>query len=365
MSVRHRIAVDHSAIVHNATLLRELVSPAELWAVVKADGYGHGAETAARGALAGGATRLACATLGEARALRSTIAEAVPVIVLTPLIDGEEDEADGFEVVISSLRAFERLAASRVAVGVHLKVDSGMGRWGMSPDAARWTSQAIAADPRLSLVGVLSHLATADEDDQTFLVDQLARFREAARRLPSAPRHLANSAAALLAPATHFDAVRCGIALYGISPQDRDARAFGLLPALRWTSHVAATKELATGDSVGYGRRFVASERARIALVPVGYADGFPRAASGTAEVLIRGRRRRVAATVSMDQLSVIVSDDVEVGDDVVIVGDQGQACVTIEELARAAGTIGYEVVCGIGNASRRGERVTAPTPPG
>jgi alanine racemase len=202
----------------------------------------------------------------------------------------------------------------------------------------------------------MSHLATAD-DDPAFAALQTAAFATLARECPPCARHLANSAAALTLPETRFDAVRCGIALYGVSPFDRDPAEHGLRPALRWTSRVAGVRELAPGQSAGYGRRLIAREPQRVAYVPVGYADGYPRLASGRAEVLVGGVRRPVAATVSMDQLSCVVDADVRLGDEVVLLGAQGAERITPEELARHAETIGYEIVCATALALRRGRR--------
>jgi alanine racemase len=206
----------------------------------------------------------------------------------------------------------------------------------------------------------MSHLATADEPDTAFRDLQVERFAAFAAGFPPCPRHLANSAGTLRAPAGRFDAVRCGIALYGVSPFESDPALDGLEPALAWTSRVAALRDLQPGDSSGYGRRLVADRPLRIALVPVGYADGYPRVLSGASDVLIGGRRRRVAATVSMDQLSAVVDDDVRVGDEVVLLGRQGDARVGAEELARLAGTIGYEICCGVRSRGERARRVVS-----
>ena len=360
---RHTLEIDPGAIRANAARLVELVGPAELWAVVKADGYGHGAALAAQAALAGGATRLACSTLAEAHDLRDAVGPLPRVLVLAPLGEGEERSAEGFEIAVSSLRALRRLQASAVRCGVHVKADTGMGRWGLSAADAITAGSLVAADPNLELHGLMSHLATADEADTVFTAEQGAAFARIAERFPTCPRHLANSAAALFHPALRLDAVRCGIALYGISPDGGDPGRFGLRPAMRWTSRVHALKDLPAGASAGYGRRLVADGPTRIALVPVGYADGYPRRASGRSDVLISGARRRVAATVSMDQLSCIVDDAVEVGDEVTLIGEQGGERIAAEELARAAQTIGYEVVCAIGAAAPRRGSVVAQAP--
>jgi alanine racemase len=202
----------------------------------------------------------------------------------------------------------------------------------------------------------MSHLATSD-DDPAFAALQTAAFAEFERAFPPCPRHLANSAAALALPDTRYDAVRCGIALYGVSPFGGDPSQRGLVPALRWTSRVAALRDLAPGQSAGYGRRLIADRGLRVAYVPVGYADGYPRLASGRAEVLVRGHRRLVAATISMDQLTCVVDESVELEDEVVLIGVQGDERMTAEELAVHAETIGYEIVCATELAARRGSR--------
>ena len=349
---RSRVEVDLGAIRANAGRL--VRGGGELWAVVKADGYGHGAAACAGAALAGGATRLCVATLDEAVALRADVGASTPVLVMSPLEPGQESGAAGLEICISSPDDLARLHASGAACGVHVKVDTGMGRWGMTAADGHEAGRALAGGDLapLHLAGLMSHLATADSDP-AFAEAQAGRFAQIAAGFPACPRHLANSAAALRLPALRLDAVRCGIALYGVSPDDGDPAADGLVPALRWTSRVAAVRALAPGDTSGYGRRLRATAPMRVALVPVGYADGYPRPASGLADVLVRGRRRRVAATVSMDQLTCIVDETVEVGDEVVLLGSQDHERVGPEELARHAGTIGYEIVCGAGRRAR------------
>ena len=359
---RHVLEIDPAAIEANAARLCEIVAPAQLWAVVKADGYGHGGALAAAAALAGGASRLVCSTLAEAAELRRMLGSGPRILVLAPLSEGEDHAAAGFEVVVSSRRSLARLQAAEVRCGVHIKLETGMGRWGMPAGDALACGTLVRRDARLTLEGLMSHLATADEADASFAHEQAARFVQVADDFPPCPRHLANSAAALWLPDLRLDAVRCGIALYGIAPDGDGSRAGGLRPAMRWTSRVLALKDLPIGGSAGYGRRFVAERPARIALVPVGYADGYPRRASGIADVLIRGERRSVAATVSMDQLSCLVDDAVEVGDEVTLLGSQARARISAEDLARASGTIAYETVCAIGAAApRRGERRVAP----
>ena len=356
---RATVTIDLSAIAANVGMLRDLVAPAEVWAVVKADGYGHGASAVGGAALAAGATRLCVATWEEARALRDALPEA-PVLVMSPLAPGEEADLAGVEVAVSSVESFARLrAAAREPLGVHVKVDTGMGRWGMGEDEARRVVDEIGGSSLLRLSGLMSHLSSAD-DDADHTRRQLERFRQFADGLPDCPRHVANSAGALGYPEARFDAVRCGIAIYGLSPFGDDSAARGLAPALRLESYVAQLKLLEPGEGAGYGRRFVADRPTWIGLVPAGYADGVPRLLSGRMDVLVRGRRRRVAATISMDQLTFVVGEhcDVELGDPVVLIGSDGDERIGAEEWAARSDTIAYEIVCDIAPRRRRVEHV-------
>ena len=323
---RSHFVIDLACVRHNVRVLLRALGGAELWAVVKADGYGHGAVDAARAALAEGATALCVATVGEAAALRLALPEA-RTIVLGPTSEADIPAARtlGIELVVSEGPLPE-------GIPLHLKLDTGMGRWGFSEL------------PRASadVVGVMSHLASADEDT-AFTELQARRFLEATASLSHLTRHLANSAAALRHPSTRLDAARCGIALYGISPFGRDPAGDGIRPVLRWESEVAQVRKLAPGESTGYGRRFVAGRPLWVGLVPVGYADGLRRDLTGT-EVLVEGERRRIVGTVSMDAVAVELPSPVPSGARVTLLGDG----VTIEQHAALAGTIGYELACGL-----------------
>ena len=334
---RSEITIDLGALRRNAAALVNAAGGAELWAVVKADAYGHGARDCARAALEGGARALCVATAKEGAALRAELVEA-RILVLGPLAEADEHMAGeaGLEVAVSTSRLPESLF-------VHVKVDTGMGRFGMSPE------EAAQIDPA-RVAGVMSHLATADEDEP-FARVQLDAFAAVAERFPGAIRHIANSAATLSIPEARLDAVRCGVALYGLSPFGRDPEEHGLEPILSWRSYVAQAKVLRSGDSTGYGRRFVAEGETRIGLVPVGYADGFRRGLTGT-EVLVAGTRRRVLGTVSMDSFAVELGDEPE-GTPVTLVGNG----VLVEEHARHAGTINYEITTGIVSDPRRADR--------
>jgi alanine racemase len=225
---------------------------------------------------------------------------------------------------------------------LHLKLDTGMGRWGLSELAA----------PGKSVVALMTHFASS-ESDVGFTRLQLERFLEATAPHAHLARHAANSAAALGLPETRLDAVRCGIALYGVDPFGEDARAHGLRPVLRWESEVVRVVELGPGESTGYGRRFVAAEPVRVGIVPVGYADGFSRDLSGT-DVLVEGVRSSVVGTISMDAFAVVLPAGVGAGAAVTLIGDG----VTLEEHARVAGTIGYELACRVRTEPSRSVRM-------
>ena len=324
---RSLVTIDLGAIRHNARVLADRVAPAELWAVVKADGYGHGAADAGRAALSGGAVALCVATVGEGLALRAALPDA-RILVLGPTADGDVAHARAGSLELTAVDD-----DVPEGVPVHLKLDTGMGRWGLGE----------LASPGRSVVGLMTHLATSDSD-QDFARLQLDRFLEAtAPYADGYVRHVANSAAALTLPEARLDATRCGIALYGIDPFGEDAGAFGLRPALRWESELAQVKRLAPGESTGYGRRFVVTEETWIGIVPVGYADGFRRDLTGT-EVVVGDAPVPVVGTVSMDAVAVRLPDRAERGTPVTLVGDGA----TLERHARVAGTIGYELACGI-----------------
>lgn len=334
---RSCFTIDLGAIRRNAETLLRAARSAELWAVVKAEGYGHGAVDAAKAAISGGATALCVATLPEALHLRAALREA-RIVVMGPVSEREAGEARAarLELVVVDGRIPE-------GVKVHLKLDTGMGRWGLSE----------LPSPTRDVVGVMSHLASA-ESDEAFTRRQIEHFAAATAGLGRITRHLANTAATLRYPEARFDAVRCGIGLYGISPFGEDPARDGLEPALRWESYLALVKQLAPGESTGYGRRFVAKEPTWIGIVPVGYADGFRRDMTGT-EVLVDGERRRVVGTISMDALAVELGRELPRGTPVTLVGDG----IRIEEHARVAETIGYEIATGLNTRSGRARRVT------
>jgi alanine racemase len=333
---RSELTIDLGALRRNVRRLLEVAGEAEVWAVVKADGYGHGAADAGRAALEAGATALCVATVAEGASLRFAGVRDARILVLGPT---EQEE------LRSASEAKLELAVGSppipTGIPVHLKLDTGMGRFGFER----------LPDPPENTVGLMSHLATADSDDQ-FAREQVERFRAAVAAHPGLTRHVGNSAATLGLPESRFDAVRCGIALYGLSPFDRDPAADGLEPVLSWRSRLARVFQLQAGESTGYGRRYVGDRPTWVGIVPVGYGDGFRRDLTGT-EVLVAGRRCRAVGTVSMDSFAVQLEEELSVGEPVTLVGDG----LLVEEHARVAGTINYEIVCGIDSRPERAQR--------
>ena len=334
--MRSQIVIDLGALRRNARTLARAAAGAELWAVVKADGYGHGAVDCGRAALEAGARALCVASVGEALALREALPDA-RLIVLGPT--SPEDVAGARAARLELVTATDDLPEG---VPLHVKLDTGMGRWGLSE----------LPSPSRDVVGLMTHLATADSDP-VFARQQLERFLAAASGVAGVTRHVANSAAALRLPETRLDAVRCGIALYGISPFGTDPAEDGLEPVLSWSTAVAQSRLLRAGESTGYGRRYVASRDSWIGILPVGYADGLRRDLSGT-NVVVDGAARRVVGTVSMDAAAVELDGPVAPGTPVTIVGPGAP----LEEHARVAGTIAYELACGINSSPARTERV-------
>jgi alanine racemase len=350
------VEVDLEAIRHNVRTLKP--EQVELMAVVKADAYGHGDIAVARAALEAGAGWIGVALVEEGLRLRDAGIEA-PILVLSECPPGSEPVAiaAGLTPSLYSDAALERLSAAAAGreVGVHVKVDTGMHRAGVyPPEAAKAFVDRVAARG-MRLDALWTHYASSSEDEKTTLV-QLECFLaivEEVRGAGYAPAllHTANSGATILYPETHLDLVRTGIAMYGLEPAPGVADGLGLRPALTWRSKVALTRRLPAGERVSYGHRYRLERDANVATVPVGYADGYPRILSSRADVLIQGHRCRVAGSVTMDQLIVDCGDvPVESGDDVVLLGRQGEEMVTAEELARQAETIDYEIVTRIGS---------------
>jgi alanine racemase len=352
------VEVDLDAIRHNARLLKP--PSAELMAVVKANGYGHGEVEAARSALEGGATWIGVALVEEGLRLRAAGIEAPILLLSEPPAGAERAAIDG--ALTPSLYTEDGLARLAEAaegrpVAVHVKVDTGMHRVGIWPPDGTAAFFDRVAGAGLEPEGLWTHFARADDDEVT-TKEQLARFHDVVDDVRSAghrPRflHAANSAAAILYPESHFDLVRVGLALYGMEPGPGVGAHLGLRAVLTWRSAVSMVKRLQADEAVSYGHRYRTASPATIATVPVGYADGYPRLLSSRAVALVGGRRLRVAGTVTMDQILLDCGDHPVVpGDEVVLIGRQGNEAVTAEELARHAETIPYEIV------SRIGERV-------
>jgi alanine racemase len=357
--------VSADAIEHNVAAIRGAVAPAQVWAVVKADGYGHGALLAARAALAGGATGLCVALVEEGVRLREAGIDA-PLLVLSeqPADQVAAAVQHGLQLTVYSVPQLHVLAAAgAVDHPVHLKIDTGMRRVGAQADEAVGLADAILASPAVRLEGVFTHLAVADDpsdpynDRQLDLFDQvLARLAAAGHRPPLV--HAANSAGALAHPRARYGMVRAGIAVYGIAPGVGVAplvRALGLVPALTLHARVSHVKRVAAGDRISYGLRHTFQHDTTVATLPLGYADGVPRrlhAVDGS--VLVGGVRRHIVGVVTMDQLMVDCSDDpVALGDHAVLIGEQAAADgsvqrITADEWADRLDTVAYEIVCGI-----------------
>lgn len=353
------LRVDPAAIRSNVERIREIVAPAAVMVVVKADAYGHGAELAARAAVAGGADWIGVADLDEALALR-TAGIRLPILAWLHGPDAQFAVAAAADVEIAVSSLEQLAAAARAGTAVQVKIDSGLSRNGApaaeAPGLLRRAGE-LAESGAIRLTGVLSHLSgTSAADD----LDQLALFERIvdgarAEGIDPGIRHLAASGAALTLPAARLDLVRVGIAAYGLAPDPGiDPRAFGLRPAMEVSAAVALVKRVPADSGVSYGWMHRTDRETTLALVPVGYAEGVPRAASGRAEVSIGGRRHPVVGRIAMDQLVVDVGDaPVRVGDRAVLWGDPVGGVPSADDWAGWADTIGYEIV------TRAGGRLT------
>jgi alanine racemase len=382
MSVgRAHAIVDLDAIAHNCARLLVALDGARLCAVVKADGYGHGAVECATSALRAGATWLAVATVEEASELREAGIEA-PVLIMGALAGREEIERAielRTDIVVWRERSVALAAEAAALVSglarVHVKLDTGMGRLGTRDpsEASRVVAAAVAA-PGVQLTGVMTHFATADiPDDDGFFERQLAAFTDWAAPIkaayPDVLVHAANSAALLRAPhSAHFDMARCGIAVYGLDPFNTDPFAHDLTPALTLSSYIAEVKPCRIGESTGYGRRYTADRDTHLGVLPIGYGDGFRRALSGAADVLIAGSRLPLVGTVSMDNVAVDLGPDRAAaelcGAEAILIGTSGSERISAEELAGRMGTINYEIVCGLSARVPRTYRPSAAQAP-
>lgn len=361
--------ISASAIAHNVRALKAVIGDAQLCAVVKANGYGHGAELAAKAALVGGADVLAVATVDEGLELRA-FGVTVPILLLAEIAPEAISDAvaNSLTLTIGSVEGAQAAAARAATVGgrhpVHVKVDTGMHRMGAMPDEVDGVVDVVLGAPSLELEGIYTHLSCADGSsapDRTFTRGQIDQFGVVVVALALrgvTPRlvHAANSAGALGYPGSRLSMVRVGLSLYGYLPEAWLASALedsgeGLEPAMTLRAKVSAVRRVDAGERPSYGRHRALSGATTIATIPFGYADGYPRRLfDAGAQVLINGRRYPLAGSVTMDQLVVDCADDpVRVGDDVVLLGRQGEEVITADEWAQRAGTVSWEILTGIG----------------
>lgn len=355
--------VDLNAIKHNIKEIRRITSPeAKIMAVVKADGYGHGAYQVAQVVLDNGADRLAVAILNEALDLREKGID-VPILILGYTPEEQADlivKKDITQTVFNFSLAKE---LSRAAVEqkkkakIHIKIDTGMGRVGLLPEEAVAVIKEILELPNLEVEGMFTHFAVADEKDKSYTNEQFAKFMQVVKELEQVGirlplYHVANSAAIIDLPQMHFNMVRPGIILYGLYPSDEVLKEnISLKPALTLKAKIAHLKTVPAGTSVSYGRKYITSKERVIATLPLGYADGYTRLLFGKGDALVHGQRAPIVGRVCMDQCMIDVTHipDVKLGDEAVLIGSQGEDCISMEEMGRKIGTINYEVACMIG----------------
>lgn len=356
------VEVNLDAIQANVTALRRLARSPHLMAIVKANGYGHGALPVAEAALSAGADWLGVASVEEGANLRQG-GIAAPILVLGYVAPGQAEEViqHDLRVAMFDLNLADALAqAARSAGGrahVHLKIDTGMSRVGLRPDEVSEFARSLKDLPEVEVEGVFTHFAAADDPSRDeYTAQQVAGFEKALAELKAVGitptiRHAANTAGLLIHPESHYDMVRAGIAMYGLPPDPAVDWPVSLTPALSWKSRIGMVKWIEPETAVSYGCTYHSQGRERIATIPVGYADGYSRRLSNNADVLIGGHRCSVVGRVCMDQLLVRVPDGVvaAVGDEVVLIGEQGGERITATELAQRIETINYEVICSIG----------------
>ena len=362
-----RAIVNLDCVAHNIRSLRAATAPGTLqMAVVKANAYGHGAVPVARAALAAGSEWLAVATVAEGVELRDAGLTA-PILVLAPVTEADGIDlalANHLSLTVCSQRGAEVVghrATTGPAAPVHVKVDTGMGRLGVEYSHAAEFITRIGEHPRLRLEGVFSHFASADETDLRFARVQLQRFRQvlaaiAERGIETPLRHMANTAATLVLPESHLDLVRVGIGIYGLYPSPEVPRSVDLRPALRWETAISHLKTVSRDTPLSYGCTFQTTRESRIATLPVGYADGYPRLLSNRGSVVVRGRPAPVVGRVCMDMILVDVTDvpGVACGDPVLLIGREGETETSADDIARLCDTINYEVTCAIGGRVER-----------
>jgi alanine racemase len=362
-STRWAWAEVHTGLIsHNVAIVAQRTAPVQVWAVVKANGYGHGAIQVANAALAGGATGLCVAIVDEGIALRRAGITA-PILLLSEQPSELADLIVGYQLTptVTTTRGAAVLAASASAadqtIKIHIKVDTGMHRVGVAPNETMSLASFISSYDSLTIEGVYTHFAVADDPSHPANEAQLSAFNTVLEDLSSRGInpplvHAANSAAALSNESSRFTMVRLGIAMYGLRPGAGVADlCAGLIPAMSLKARVSAVRWVEAGEAVSYGLVRPLTKGSLIATVPIGYADGVPRALGRTnVQVLLNGVPRTIAGTITMDQLMIDCESDssVMVGDEVVLIGKQGEHSVTADDWAEALGTIGYEIVCGI-----------------
>lgn len=362
------VEVDLAAIRHNVRAVKRFLGPGRhLWAVVKANGYGHGAVETAAAALQAGADGLAVSCLNEAAELRVDAGIRAPLLLLAPgepraaawMVRLDIVQTACYQPMVEALsQAAQRLDKP---AKVHLKVDTGMGRLGVRPERATEFARFMADSPGVQLTGVFSHLATAESDDPSYAQLQLQRYSTALRQLSAAGItpgmcHLANSAATLRFPEMLFDGVRAGLLLYGISPEGPDLAPLDLRPAMTWKTRLSFLHRLPVGWSVSYGRTYVTERESMVGVLPLGYADGYPRQASNRSYVLLRGTMCPVIGVVCMDHLMIDATGvpEAEIDDEVILLGRQGNSAVTANQLAEWAAAVVHEVPTVIGRRVKR-----------
>lgn len=356
------VEVDLAAVRHNVRALKHSFGVrCHLWAVVKANAYGHGATPVAGAALQAGADGLAVASLPEAAALRRTGITA-PIILLSAGHPRAAPRTVRLGLIQTACREDTVRALSRAAgrlgseARVHLKVDTGMGRLGVRPEQAAGFARLVTSLPAVSLEGAFSHLATAESADPSYARTQFLRFQEALEQIGAAGinpgmRHIANSAGALRFPEMRLDGVRTGLLVYGILPDAPGLAPLDLRPVLTWKTGLAFVQRLPAGSPVSYGCTYVTSRECLVGVLPLGYADGYPRHASNRAKVLVRGRECSIIGVVCMDHVIVDLTpaEDARPGDEVVVIGRQGNSRISANQLAQWAGTVVHEIPTIIG----------------
>lgn len=366
-SERHRpvwaeIDLDH--VAHNIREFRRITPPhTQLMAIVKADGYGHGAVEVAKAALEAGASRLAIAFLEEGIVLRRKGLSA-PILILGVSAPGTEQAALEHDLTpaICSIDSAQRFSQAAAALGktvrFHLKLDTGMGRIGLRPDQLQDFLEALPRLPNLEMEGVFSHFSKADEKEKTYTRMQLGRYQECLKMIESAGfhpslRHLANSAGTMETSEAHFDLARIGISLYGFYPSDEvEKTTVALRPVMRWKTRIAHLKTLPVGERVSYGGMFTTRRPTMVATLPLGYADGFRRRLwTKNWHVLVRGQRAPILGKICMDMFMIDVTDiaGAGIGDEVVLIGSQGENTISADDMAHALETINYEITCLVG----------------